>query len=371
MEEVTDSVAGMSSSGKRPLSVLYVGLKYDYGNPARGQSFEQTNFFHTLSHMSGIDVEAFHFDEVMRSVGREEMNRRLLAVVRERKPDVCFFALFTDEIKKETIKRISESTVTANWFSDDHWRFSSFSRFWGPLFHWVVTTDADALPRYRAIGCRQVILTQWACNHFLYKPYDAARDLDVTFVGQVHSVRKQWIERLRAGGIRVQCWGRGWENGRLSQDEMIRLYSRSRINLNFTESSARWGVKPVAKVFVKRRADGSIRMNSPAEMSGALSALMRPPRAQIKGRNFEIPGSGGFQLTSYAERLEEFYEPGKEVVVFRTADELIEKIRYYLKHEDERENVRRAGYERTMREHTFERRFREMFRMMGIQGRLV
>ncbi len=364
---MTDPAMQESPPTGRAVVVLYVGLKYDYGDPRRGASYEHVNFHHTLSRMPSVRLEAFHFDEVMRTVEREAMNRQLLETVRRVQPDVCFFALFTDEIKPETIEQISKQCVTVNWFSDDHWRFESFSKFWAPRFRWVATTDAHAVERYHAIGCRQVILTQWACNHFLYRPHAEKADLDVTFVGQAHSSRKQWIERLRKAGVGVQCWGRGWENGRLGQDEMMRLYGRSKVNLNFTESSARWGVKPVAKIFLKRRADGTFRINCPRAMAGALSVLMRPPRTQIKGRNFEIPGCGGFLLTSYAERLEEFYKLDEEVAVFKSEEELVEKVRYYIGDEAKREAIRRAGYERTIRDHTFERRFGMMFRTMGFE----
>lgn len=349
------------------MRLLYVGLKYDYGVPQRGPSFEQMNFWHTLERMKGIEAKPFYFDEVMRNVGRREMNRLLLRAVEDYRPEVSLFVLFTDEIEKEVIRTISARTVTANWFSDDHWRFESFSRFWAPLFQWAITTDDEALEKYRAIGCHQTILSQWACNHFLYKPVDVERDIVVSFVGRAHSGRKSLVGRLRRAGIDIRCWGRGWKNGRLSHDEMIRLYSRSKINLNFTESSVVFSPKAVAKIFLKRRADATIRLNGLREMIGSARTIARRPRRQIKGRNFEIPGAGGFLLTETVDRLERYYIPGKEIAVFSGAEDLIEKVQYYLRHDDEREAVRRAGYERTLREHTFEQRFRTILETMGFK----
>ncbi|MDE1971514.1 MAG: glycosyltransferase family 1 protein, partial [Patescibacteria group bacterium] len=48
--------------------------------------------------------------------------------------------------------------------------------------------------------------------------------------------------------------------------------------------------------------------------------------------------------------------------------DLIEKARYYLTHESERARIARAGYERTLREHTYEKRFQELFRAMKLPG---
>ena len=88
---------------REPIRLLYIGLKYDYGQPERGFSYEHVNFLETLRRMEGIQVEFFPFDEVMRSAGRAKMNVRLLETVEARRPDVCFFVLFTDEIERKTI----------------------------------------------------------------------------------------------------------------------------------------------------------------------------------------------------------------------------------------------------------------------------
>jgi len=350
-------------SRSQQLRVLFVGLRHDYGISELGPSFEYTNFLDTLLNMDNIEATLFPFDVVMREKGREEMNRQLQETVGIVKPDICFFFLFTDEITRKTIQSISRrrDTVTLNRFADDHWRFDEFSRFWAPLFHWVVTTDRAALEKYRRIDCRNVILSQWGANHFLYKHVDVPQEYDVTFVGQVHSSRESFVRVLQRSGIHVECWGRGWPNGRLSQDEMIAIYSKSKINLNFTDSSVAFNKKRMLKVFLNRRADDTIRLRSPREIVLHLETLFGKRRTQIKGRNFEIPAAGGFLLTQHADGIEEFFVPGKEIVTFVSKNDLCDKIRYYLTHDSEREFIRQAGHERVMREHTLQRRFETIF----------
>jgi spore maturation protein CgeB len=360
----------MSSPGTTAsFSLLYIGLKYDYGTPERGLSYENVNFLETLKRMEGVKVDFFPVDQVMRKTGRVRMNELLLETVKKQQPDACFFVLYTDDISKETIRYITESSgaVTLNWFGDDHWRFTTFSRYWAPLFHWVVTTDSEALQKYYEIGCRNVIKSQWAVNHYLYRPVNVTKDFDVTFVGQVHSDRERIIKELKRADINVECWGKGWKNGRLTQEEMVRMYSRSRINLNFTASSPVFQWKPLVKVFLCRRADGTFRMNNPKEMADTLAMLAGEKRSQIKGRNFEIPGSGGFLLTERADNLQEYFVAGREIATFEGTDDLIDKIRNYLTNEHDREEIRRAGHERTLREHTYEKRFERIFRTIGLR----
>jgi spore maturation protein CgeB len=347
---------------------LYIGLKYDYGNPKRGLSFEYVNFYETLKQMKNIEVNLFPFDEVMRNVGRKKMNESLLQVIREMKPQVCFFVLFTDEISKKTIQKISDTSnaVTLNWFGDDHWRFENYSKNWAKLFHWVVTTDSKAEEKYYDIGCKNVIKSQWGFNPNIYKRENVSYEYDITFVGQVHSNRKTKIDSLIRDGISVQCWGKGWENGRLSQEEMVSMYSRSKINLNFAESSPALRWKPIAKVFLNRRANGAIILNFPKQMRSNVALLFQNIRPQIKGRNFEIPGAGGFLLTEHADNLEEYFSIGKEIITFHSQKDLEEKIHYYLKNESERETIRFYGYERAQRDHTFEKRISSILNRIRI-----
>jgi spore maturation protein CgeB len=178
---------------------------------------------------------------------------------------------------------------------------------------------------------------------------------------------------------------------------MIDVFGRSRINLNMANSSVPVGENPercqssnstpgyafrrrVAKVLDRVPFGGQVKawgkaLSRPTTTSEAdlseTAVLDRPGgiySEQIKGRNFEIPGCGGFLLTGSADNLEEYYQDGREVVIFHDDDELIDKIHYYLAHDEERSAIAQAGYERTLREHTYVHRFREIFTTMGFSG---
>jgi spore maturation protein CgeB len=369
--------------------ILYVAMKYDYGKPEQGYSFEHYNFYHSLLHM-GHDILYFDFMTLMQQHGRDWMNRHLLEVARAEKPDLLFCVLFTNELDQAVIREISgnTNTITLNWFCDDHWRFDSFSQHWAPCFNWVVTTAKSALPKYERLGYHNVIKSQWAYNHFLYRKLDLHLIYDVTFVGQPHGNRRQVIQALRDAGVDVRVWGSGWESGRLTQEEMIRVFNQSRINLNLSNASTpistprsrarnmarRWLSRSLRVVpfgtwlkTVGKQGIAMIRHLTPTGRAQARSNVGSSQYLdQIKGRNFEIPGCGGFLLTGRAENLEDYYEIGKEVVCFDDVGDLIEKVRYYLHHEDERMAIAQAGYERTLREHTYLHRFREIFQKMGL-----
>jgi spore maturation protein CgeB len=340
--------------------ILYLAMKYDYGDPARGLGFDY-NFYDPLRN-SGHDLVYFDFMTLYQRLGKQGMNRRLLEVARSEKPDLCFSVLFTDQFEPDAISKLSEICPTVNWFCDDHWRFESFSQHWAPRFTWAVTTARSALPKYEAIGYHRVIKTQWACNHFLYRKLDLPLRHDVTFVGQPHGNRRAIVDALRGAGLSVKVWGMGWTEGRLSQDEMIGVFNQSRINLNLSNASVQQPITtPSFAHRVLRRLLGQRRLGDP---------LGRPPTVtdpndQIKGRNFEIPGCGGFMLTGKAEDFSTYYEPDREAVVFETFEGLVGKIHYYLAHEGECATIAEAGYTRTLAEHTYVHRFNDIFKGMG------
>lgn len=71
-------------------------------------------------------------------------------------------------------------------------------------------------------------------------------------------------------------------------------------------------------------------------------------------RPFDVTASGAL-LVAQDDRPEIFsmFEPGKEFVLFHDASDIREKVEYYLKHEEERKKIARAGFERTRRDHTY------------------
>ncbi|MDB4875818.1 MAG: hypothetical protein JWM41_2264 [Gemmatimonadetes bacterium] len=361
------------------MRILYVAQKYDYGDPARGFSFEHWNFHHSLLN-SGHDILYFDFGTLLRRHGRATMNQRLADAAMAEKPDLAFFVLTGEELDRAVVRSISDAgIVTANWFCDDHWRFESFSRHWAPCFHWTITTANSALPRYRAAGIENVLKSQWACNHFLYERRDVALRYDVTFVGQPHGNRPAIIDALRTAGLEVRCWGEGWPLGRLGQDEMIDVFNASRINLNLSNASA----TPTARRSMVNRMRSVVRAIPGGEQlaraarysRGALQARAETvspvvsaaaPGDQIKGRNFEVPGCGGFTLTGGADDLEAYFTPDREIVRFTTLNDVVERATYYLQHDDERAAIARAGYDRTLGEHTYVHRFARLFAETGL-----
>jgi len=70
-------------------------------------------------------------------------------------------------------------------------------------------------------------------------------------------------------------------------------------------------------------------------------------------------------LTDYKDNLSNLFEIGKEVVAYRSVDELDDLIKYYSAHEYEGQQIADSGQKRTLRENTYFNRMSELFGIIG------
>ncbi|MBN1832757.1 MAG: glycosyltransferase [Deltaproteobacteria bacterium] len=198
---------------------------------------------------------------------------------------------------------------------------SSFSLCW--------TSTEDAIKYYESVGARAIYLPEGA-NPKVYRPLELPFDIDVSFIGQCYGERPRIIKYLAEKGIIVKTFGKGWPSGTLPVEEMVNIYNRSRINIGF----------------------------SAVGDSSTLCCL--------KGRDFEVPMSGGLYLTQYHPELENVYHVGKEILCYHDVDDLAKKIQHSLAHPEISEEIRNAAYHRAIKEHTWVDRFKKAFEKMDL-----
>lgn len=95
-----------------------------------------------------------------------------------------------------------------------------------------------------------------------------------------------------------------------------------------------------------------------------LNITMRSIESGVPLRVFDIMSVGGFVLSNYQEEIPELFEEGKEIVTFRTPEELIEKADYYLKHEKERMKIGINGYKKVKKCYTYEHQLNKIISIL-------
>src|SRR3989344_8107264 len=340
------------------MKILFVGLEYDRYDIYRGHSFEWNNFYGALKRLEGVEVTHASFHEIL-TLGKQGFSDKLVAQVEREKPDLVFVFMYTDELSPEMIRRLRTKTTVLGWFSDDQWRFDNYSRHYAPSFSWVATTYSKAPERYAAIGQKNIIRSMWFCNADAYVPIPCEKDTDVSFMGLKNEGRAALAGQIRGAGISLSLFGGGWDGGRLSQSELIRLFLRSQVNLNIISPRSLWDRNSFGRLFARRSRN---RFVTDFHIVDNVRSWLGQRILQIQGRPFEIAACGGFCISGYADDFETYYKENEEMVFYRSPADLIEKIRYYLARPEERERIAKAGYERTLRAHTAEKRFDAMFK---------
>lgn len=102
---------------------------------------------------------------------------------------------------------------------------------------------------------------------------------------------------------------------------------------------------------------------APLVFNGSKVNIYVTPRSIRSGvplRVLEIMACGGFVLVNYQEDLAAEFEDGKELVMYRSLEEMVDKVHYYLEHEDERKNIAQAGYEKVLREYNYAEKLRHI-----------
>lgn len=323
---------------KGTLNILALYHHYNWENESLKPALEK---FGTVRHYDWCG-EFDHQRKDWHGPLREEMNRTLVKRVerwiREDKTDVMFAYLSGEQVTPEAAARISAHGIpTINLALNDKEHFvgrirngqAMGSRDICRYFDLCWTSTEDALKKYCVEGALAIYLPEGA-NPEIHKPHDLEKTMDVSFVGQCYGNRPGIIQKLLSEGIQVEAYGYGWPKGSLSTEEMVRMYSRSRINLGFS------GVAGHRDTY------------------------------NLKGRDFEIPMSGGLYLTEYNPELERFYEIGSEIVTWTDFGDLVQKIRHLLSHPEEAEAIRQKGFQRARAEHTWEIRFEKIFKLVGL-----
>jgi spore maturation protein CgeB len=180
-----------------------------------------------------------------------------------------------------------------------------------------------------------------AAEPAIFKPLEmTSYDTDVVFVGDSYGglpdghLRAEILRLLYEKGFKVKLYGPdSWSNlfpaypflkdilvaGTVGPEELNRLYNSARIVLNVHHSQLKTGTNQ---------------------------------------RTFEMAASGAFQLADYRRAVGELF--GESVVTFRSAEELIGKVKHFLDHEEERASLSMAAREKVLAGHTYAHRVRKL-----------
>ena len=249
-------------------------------------------------------------------------------------PDLLIAQTFSSYLYPKVFSQIRDiyGTLVVNIAMDDRHQYwgRKVNGDWGgtygliPHIDMALTAAPECVDWYLKEGCPAIFFPE-ASDPTIFHPMPGLPKIhDVSFVGRRYGIREKIVHALRKAGIQVTAYGDGWENGHIQIDEVPKLFAQSKIVL---------GIGTIAH--------------------GA-------DFYALKMRDFDGPMSGSCYVTHDNQDLRQVYDVGNELVTYRTIDECVEKIGFYLKHETEREKIADTGRRRAMTEHVWDKRFNDM-----------
>ena len=209
-------------------------------------------------------------------------------------------------------------------------------------FHTILTSLPNFVERLRQAGTRAELFRLGFDPVILERLGSrSAPEHGVSFVGSVspeHSSRVSFLEQVAAEcDIAIHAHGAN----RLPERSPIRRQDRGEV----------WGID-----MYRALSRSAITLNHHIGIAGEYANNMRL---------YEATGVGTLLITDAKANLRDMFEPDQEVVVYHDARECVEKIRYYLSHPVEGAEIAAAGQRRTIREHTYADRMRQLTRILS------
>ena len=173
--------------------------------------------------------------------------------------------------------------------------------------------------------------------------FGQTRDIDIVYVGALFRNKMPFLAKVKkAFGSRVALRGRA--------------LLKSNVYFNAKYGFPGW-VSPVP-------AEGLVPLYQRAKIG--INVHLRGKYTVGSYRMFDLPGNGVMQISDGDEYLSAFFKEDEEVVGYRSEDELIEKLHYYLDHPEERERIARNGYRRVMETHRIRTRLEELADLVNV-----
>jgi spore maturation protein CgeB len=344
---------------------------------------------------SGVAVGEFFGRARQRD--RAQRNRSLVelaaALVRGGGLDLIFCYVYDDFLTVESARALSSlgvPTVNLNVDMANQWYRQIRT---APYFTFMLCAQRANMASLARYGARVLHFPMAARPA---TPGEFASAAPVTFLGASVPYRQRILAALERAGVPLAVYGRSWGQDRGVEPNHtlertlsdIYHYGWPRLMAEGPGSL----ITTLARRRLTRRRPREVEQGpalSPARTHGAvaeeeIAGLFRssainlgftrirgedPFKAgvnQIKLRDFEVPMAGGFYLVEDAPDCQTFFVPDREVVTWRTLPQLVEKIRYYLDHDEERRMIAERGRRRALAEHTWNHRFKMLFDTLQI-----
>lgn len=298
-----------------------------------------------------------------------------------------------DQISIETINNIKKTGIPTLLICYDNLLIPHYQKKIAPHFDLVWLTSLETEHLFKNWGAKTIFLP-YAANPYKFFPSKVSEIYCVGFIGSLYGSRKYKIQILDNNSIPTHVFsnqGNKAQNGQIKQEKIIsnklkllkkgilkdiRLvkFSQGRILLkgNFKKGLKKrfeqeHNFKPETQFFNSPSFEEMIRLYSEFAISLGIidtwnTYLLKKPLFKLHLRTFEIPMCGGLQIVNRTPELQNYFDEGKEIILYDSNEDMIDKIQFYLldKNTNLRLKMKLAARIRAENDHTWSKRFQKI-----------
>jgi spore maturation protein CgeB len=300
----------------------------------------------------------------------DAINESVIAAARAFSPDLVwadrqqFLRLETIEALKKTGARLVHFTPDPYFFLT--WKRTRLMDAAIGAFDVLVYCKAYERRDYEALG-KPIIYTPLGFCDEIHRPLgegDPRWNCSVGFVGGWEPRRERLLHAVTAADIDLKIWGGNWHflrDGRWTPRRHLVLRQLAggdevRIHRDDSLGKALQGDEVYA--------DDYARALTGSKIGVGFLRMVCPD--QHTTRTFEIPACGSMLLADRTDEHREFFKEGEEADFFGSAEEFLDKAKFYHAHEPVRARVAQAGRRRCI-----ESRYDYVHRLEAVLERLA
>lgn len=218
---------------------------------------------------------------------------------------------------------------------------------------WGVNFDADTRMTEKFIewGAKRADFWPYGVRHDMYDPaltvndiYNGEREIDLMFVGGPY-LKISRIAQLKDAFPEMALYG-GWDRKTILKSPISCWKNRGIWDWKEFEWACRAFWQGMAKT--ERLPAGQL---IPFYQKAKIGINIHMSFGPSNRRTYELPANGVMQMCDCAEGIGEIFRVGEEVVAYRSIEEAIELIKYYLDHDKERKEIAAAGFRRVFKDY--------------------
>jgi spore maturation protein CgeB len=253
----------------------------------------------------------------------------LVTACRESAPDLVL--CLTQPLKDEVLAAVRQAGVRhlVAWWGDPPGNMREMGLLSDGWDH-IYIKDAAAVAKFRTVGLPAELLHE-AMNPLWHTPVGGPTNNQVAVAGNFYGYRQFLVRRLIEQGVELGLYGA--KLPRWVSPEISAMHTGTYIT---RQDKSRVFGQSLACLNCSTLAEGD----------------------SLNCRAFEIAGAGGLQLIEDKPSVSECFEPGREVLVYRSVEDILDYLARARAEPDWAQNIRQAAARRAHDEHTYERRLR-------------